>query len=100
MHSAQPMMTERKRPSPDRRVHPRLDLAAGSVPGAQTIRTRQRGQGLQRQEADTVIKSPLQRRPDRAYFNPSFGDLRDPDLGQAPAGGILRPTGSLGKRER
>ena len=47
-------------------------------------------------DADT----PLQRRPDRTWYNPSFGDLRDPDLGQAPAGGVLRPTGSLGKRER
>lgn len=97
---ARPVITERKQPMRERRVHPRLDLAAGSVPGAQTVRARQRGQGLQREHGQSPMEVPLRQRPDRAYFNPSFGDLRDPNPGQAPAGGVLRPTGSLGKRER
>ena len=100
MHAARPVVTARKHPVRERRVHPRLDLAAGSVPRAQTVRVRQRGQGLQRQHGQSPMELPLRQRPDRAYFNPSFGDLRDPDPGQAPAGGVLRPTGSLGKRER
>jgi len=28
-----------------------------------------------------------------------MGDLRDPDVGLAPAGGVLRPTGTLAKPE-
>jgi hypothetical protein len=78
-----------------------MDLAAGMVASSQTVRERSRGQGLQKQQAPETASqdSPLRKRPDRAYFNADMGDLRDPDIGIAPAGGVLRPTGTLSKPE-
>jgi len=84
----------------ERRQHPRMDLAAGMVASSQTVRERSRGQGLQKQAPEAASQdSPLRKRPDRAYFNADMGDLRDPDIGIAPAGGVLRPTGTLSKPE-
>ncbi len=84
----------------ERRQHPRMDLAAGMVASSQAVRERSRGQGLQKQAPETAAgDSPLRKRPDRAYFNADMGDLRDPDIGIAPAGGVLRPTGTLSKPE-
>lgn len=77
-----------------------MDLAAGVVTSSQSVRARNRGQGLQKDTpAREVQDSPLGKRSDRAYFNENLGDLRDPDMGIAPAGGVLRPTGTLSKPE-
>jgi len=70
------------------------------VASSQTVRERSRGQGLQKQAPEAASQdSPLRKRPDRAYFNADMGALRDPDIGIAPAGGVLRPTGTLSKPE-
>jgi hypothetical protein len=91
---------ERKPVRRERRQHPRMDLAAGMVASSQAVRERSRGQGLQKQAPEATSQdSPLRKRPDRAYFNADMGDLRDPDIGIAPAGGVLRPTGTLSKPE-
>jgi len=77
-----------------------MDLAAGAVTSAQSVRARSRGQGLQKDTSPPKASdSPLRKRPDRAYFNEDMGDLRDPDMGIAPAGGVRRPTGTLSKPE-
>lgn len=100
MRKTRPAVKERKPVMRERRQHPRMDLAVGMVPSAQAVRERSRGQGLQKQTPDTdTADSPLRRRSDRAYFNADMGDLRDPDVGMAPAGGVLRPTGTLSKPE-
>lgn len=84
----------------ERRLHPRMDLAAGVVASSQSVRARSRGQGLQKDTTDPKASdSPLRKRPDRAYFNEDMGDLRDPDVGITPAGGVHRPTGTLSKPE-
>jgi hypothetical protein len=91
---------ERKPVMSERRQHPRMDLAAGMVASSQAVRERSRGQGVQKQTPDArTAESPLRRRSDRAYFNSDMGDLRDPDVGLPPAGGVLRPTGTLAKPE-
>lgn len=101
LRKARPAVKERKPVMSERRQHPRMDLAAGMVASAQAVRERSRGQGLQKQNPDAVVEdSPLRRRSDRAFFNANMGDLRDPDVGIAPAGGVLRPTGTLSKPER
>ena len=86
---------------PLRRVgpHPRTDLAAGLVPPAQSVRPRSRGQGIQRDERTAAPAFNHPKRPDWAYYNKDMGDLRDPDIGVPPAGGVLRPTGSLSRPE-
>ncbi|MEK6397870.1 MAG: hypothetical protein V4734_07270 [Terriglobus sp.] len=90
----------RKHVMRERRQHPRMDLAAGMVASSQTVRGRSRGQGLQKQQSEpAATDSALRKRPDRAFFNADMGDLRDPDIGIAPAGGVLRPTGTLSKPE-
>lgn len=84
----------------EKRQHPRMDLAAGVVAPSQSVRPRSRGQGLQKDTpALNTPDSPLHKRPDRAYFNENLGDLRDPDVGVTPAGGVRRPTGTLSKPE-
>lgn len=100
-NKTRPAATDRKPVMSERRKqHPRMDLAAGVVASSQAVRERSRGQGLQKQQSDpAVTDSPLRRRSDRAYFNADMGDLRDPDIGIAPAGGVLRPTGTLSKPE-
>ena len=87
--------------------HPRLDLAAGLVGSSQAVRHLPRRQGIQPppMKADAASQTTPQaaaysRRPDRAYFNRDNGDLRDPEPGGVPAGGVLRPTGSLSRPER
>lgn len=83
-----------------RRLHPRMDLAAGVVASSQSVRARSRGQGLQKDASvPNASDSPLRKRSDRAYFNEDMGDLRDPNMGIAPAGGVRRPTGTLSKPE-
>ncbi|WP_156993369.1 hypothetical protein [Terriglobus sp. TAA 43] len=84
----------------ERRQHPRTDLAAGVVASSQSVRARNRGQGIQKDTSVLEVQnSPLRKRSDRAYFNENLGDLRDPDMGIAPAGGVRRPTGTLSKPE-
>ena len=83
--------------------HPRLDLAAGVVASSQAVRHVPRRQGIQAPEPPAraaALQSAHSRRPDRAYFNQDNGDLRDPEPGGVPAGGVLRPTGSLSRPER
>lgn len=102
MRKARPAAVPERKPvrSERRRQHPRMDLAAGMVASSQTVRERSRGQGVQKQNPEAASgDSPLRRRSDRAYFNSDMGDLRDPDVGITPAGGVLRPTGSLSKPE-
>ncbi len=85
-----PVVSLRKRP------HPRLDLAAGVVPPFQSVRRAPRRRGVAREEdlAETV-KAERARRPDWAYYNENMGDLSDPDLRRAPAGGVRRPMGTV-----
>ncbi len=90
---------QRKPPQREHRQHPRLDLAAGMVPPAQTVRPRAREQDLRKDKASITPDTSLRKRPDRAYFNADMGDLRDPDIGIPPAGGVLRPSGTLSKPE-
>lgn len=101
MRKTQPMASpQQKWDGRERRQHPRMDLAAGVVASSQSIRSRSRGQGLQKDApAIEAADSSLRKRPDRAYFNEDMGDLRDPDMGIAPAGGVRRPTGTLSKPE-
>ena len=101
MRKTRPITSPQQKPvSRERRLHPRMDLAAGVVTSSQSVRVRSRGQGLQKDtSASNASNSPLRKRPDRAYFNENMGDLRDPDMGTAPAGGVRRPTGTLSKPE-
>ncbi|MEZ2346584.1 hypothetical protein [Terriglobus sp. RCC_193] len=101
MRKTRPAASPQRKPTMrERRQHPRMDLAAGVVSSSQSVRVRSRGQGLQKDaSASNAQDSPLRKRPDRAYFNEDMGDLRDPDMSRAPAGGVLRPTGTLSKPE-
>jgi hypothetical protein len=87
------------RPSPSRQSgpHPRQDLAAGMVSVSQAVHGAARRRGIQPEGSSRVPDEP--RRPDRAYFRQEMGDLRDPEPGRAPAGGVGRPTGSLARPE-
>lgn len=101
MRKTRPETSQQQKPvMRERRLHPRMDLAVGVVASSQSVRARSRGQGLQKERTDPKTPdSPLRKRPDRAYFNEDMGDLRDPDMGIAPAGGVRRPTGTLSKPE-
>jgi hypothetical protein len=87
------------RPLPSRLsgTHPRQDLAAGMVSVPQAVHGAARRQGIQPEESSQGSEEP--RRLDRAYFKQEMGDLRDPEPGRAPAGGVRRPTGSLSRPE-
>jgi hypothetical protein len=89
--------------------HPRMDLAAGIAAGAAAVQQRVRGSDRRRgvrpdeTEEATVVRPTraglperriAARRLDWAYFNGEPGDLSDPDLKRAPAGGV-RPLGRV-----
>ncbi len=87
--------------------HPRMDLAAGIAAGAAATRQHVRGAARRRglsldaaAEADAAkngsgIAAKIPGRTDWAYYNGQPGDLSDPDLRRAPAGGVRRPLGTV-----
>ena len=83
-----------------------MDLAAGIAAGSaaaqqqRVIAPRRRGIKPDDPPIQAARLTNFADRPDRAYFNENMGDLSDPDLNRAPAGGVRRPTGTVGLPER
>ncbi len=86
--------------------HPRMDLAAGIAAGIpQRVHAAARRRGLaldiEAEAAAEIAAAKLARaagavvRRDWAYYKEDMGDLSDPDLRRAPAGGVRRPLGTL-----
>jgi hypothetical protein len=82
--------------------HPRMDLAAGIAAGTAAAQqhvgaTRRRGLSLDpAAEADaSLVAAKIPGRTDWAFYNGKPGDLSDPDMRRAPAGGVRRPLGTV-----